>query len=134
MRHDSERNFFTPLSKDGPYRYNPHRAKPPRVYAAPRFFAMLSDKTGTPCEGIQECLDKLRACYPVVTSGFMEGGQGIRGGFFIHTIWANQPCTADVIFVKGPGDSGYLGLPLLYEQARDESLLEDLISLDFLFV
>jgi len=130
---DKDRNFFRLLSPKGPYRFNPNRAKPPRILVAPKFHAMYSGLTPIPeasIVGFQTCLAKLSALYPVVTSGFMEGGHMIKGGFRINTIWSEHPEIADVIIVKGPGDTGNFGQPYFYEQTRDEMLLADLIPIE----
>jgi hypothetical protein len=128
-----DRNFFTSPSNEGPYRYNPTRAIPPRILAAPRFHAMLCSKIPIPDEskyGFRECLKKLGDLYPIVNSGAMEGGYLLDGGFWIHTIWSDNPRVADVIIVKARSDTGYFGLPYQFAQTRDEYLLADLILIE----
>lgn len=124
-----DRNSVKPVSCDGPYRHNPNRAMPPRVLAAPWFHAYLTGRKPLPAdseEAFRDCLDRMAALYPVVASGFMEGGHAFGGGFWLHTIWSHRPSIPDVVIVKGPGDVGYFALPYLYEQSRDETLLTDL--------
>lgn len=131
---DTSRILYRPLSEKGAYRFNPNRALPPRILAAPRFFAMVTGKIPVPSEyqgSFEECLKKIESLYPVVQTEFMEGGHLIGGGFWIHTIWSSNPLIPDVIVVKGTGDTGHFSLAYQYEQTRNESLLKDFQPIDF---
>ena len=118
--------------RDGTYRFNPVRARPPRLLVTPAFHVLYSGAIAIPKEwkeDYERCLEKLRGLYPVFTADFMEGGHIIGGGFWIRTIWAHSPDVADIVIVTAPTDKGHLGLPMRYEQTGDETLLAHLIPI-----
>lgn len=129
--------FLRPLSPEGPYRFNPHRALSPRVLAAPSFLRMLHNEVAlseAETQSFRKCLDQLTLLYPEVKTGYMERKIMLRECFIIDTIWSHTPHAPDIFVVTGPGDVGFFGIGFQYGQTGDEALFDKLtpISLPFL--
>ncbi len=77
----------------------------------------------------RQCLERLDRLYPVFKGSGRDGDHIIGSIFWIRSVWSHAPDVADIIVVSGPTDSENLGLPLLYEQTGDATLLAHLIPI-----